>query len=134
MADIARVSIYTVVAPVGLTQLAAAEALRQPDAEVAAAVAEWQRRRDVIVAELAGLPLTPAAGGWSMLLDARALGHDGETASRRLLDLGRIAATPMTAWGERNARQFVRFVFSNEPVERLQGLGDRVRTALVTSS
>ncbi len=37
----------------------------------------------------------------------------------------------MVNWGVRNGPQFVRFVFSNEPVARLQGIGDRVRRALV---
>ncbi len=36
----------------------------------------------------------------------------------------------MTHWGRENAGQFVRIVFSNEPVGRLVELGDRVREAL----
>lgn len=73
----------------------------------------------------------PAAGGWSLLLDIRALGHDGASASARLLERGRIAATPMTHWGEVNGDRLVRFVFSNEPVERLTGMGEQVRRSLV---
>jgi aspartate/methionine/tyrosine aminotransferase len=42
----------------------------------------------------------------------------------------KVAATPMTAWGETVAPRYVRFVYSNEPVERLTALGERVRAAL----
>ena len=60
------------------------------------------------------------------------MGFDGAVASERLLARGRVAATPMTHWGCENAGRFVRIVFSNEPVGRLAGLGDRVREALVS--
>src|SRR5262249_37606474 len=76
MADVARVCTYNVVTPVGLTQGAAAAALHAPESDLIAAVAEWQRRRDAVVAELSGWTLVPAAGGWSMLLDVGALGLD----------------------------------------------------------
>ena len=58
------------------------------------------------------------------------MGFDGTTASERLLERGKVVATPMTHWGRENAGRFVRIVFSNEPVGRLVGLGDRVREAL----
>jgi hypothetical protein len=71
-----------------------------------------------------------AAGGWSLLLDVARLGFRSETASERLLGFGRVAATPMRHWGAVNGDRFVRLVFSNEPVGRLAGLGERVRAAL----
>jgi N-succinyldiaminopimelate aminotransferase len=49
--------------------------------------------------------------------------------SRRLVER-KVAATPMAGWGGPRAGEFIRFVFSNEPAERLQGLGARVRAAL----
>jgi aspartate/methionine/tyrosine aminotransferase len=42
----------------------------------------------------------------------------------------KVAATPMTGWGGPIADRHVRFVFSNEPVERLGQLRDRVERAL----
>jgi N-succinyldiaminopimelate aminotransferase len=57
------------------------------------------------------------------------LGHDCVEVSDRLLEQ-KVAATPMRGWGGEVADRHVRFVFSNEPVERLQLLGDRVRSAL----
>jgi aspartate/methionine/tyrosine aminotransferase len=130
MADVARVHIYNVVTPTGISQAAAAAALRSGPGDVASAVSEWQRRRDRVLEELRGLPVMAPHGGWSLLLDVRAMGHDSFTASRLLLERGKIAATPMRDWGERNGDAFVRFVFSNEPVARLEGLRARVERAL----
>lgn len=130
LADVARVHLYNVVTPTGIAQAGAAAALRSPAEELHGAVAEWERRRDATLRELSGLPLTSAAGGWSMLLDVREMGHDSFAASHLLLERGRVAATPMRDWGEVNGDQFVRLVFSNESVARLKGLGERVRRAL----
>ena len=74
---------------------AAVAALAAPASDLEAAVAEWQRRRDRIVGECEGLPLMSAEGGWSLLLDVAELGWDSATASRRLMEQGRIAATAM---------------------------------------
>ena len=73
-----------------------------------------------------------AAGGWSLLLDVAALGLDCREVSDRLLEQ-KVAATPMRGWGGEVADRHVRFVFSNEPVERLALLGDRVRRALAVA-
>ena len=131
MNRIGLVSIYNVVTPVGVTQPGALAALTDPDgAGVADAVKEWERRRNAVLEELDGLPVVRGDGGWSLLVDTGALGFDGAAASQRLLKRGKVAATPMTHWGRENAAQFVRIVFSNEPVGRLRGLGERVRKAL----
>ena len=127
--DIGLVAISNVVCQTGIAQAAVAVALEAGDADVAAATAELQRRRDVLLEELDGLPAVPPSGGWSLLLDAAALGHDATTASELLFARARIAATPMTGWGEQAAR-YVRLVFANEPVDRLRGVGGRVRVAL----
>lgn len=132
LADVGHAHIGDTVVASGIAQAGVAAALEAPDAEqdLAAAVAEWQRRRDVLAEELAGLPVRCPAGGWSMLLDCGELGWTGEEASVLLLERAAIAATPMTGWGVVNGRQFLRFVFSNEPVERLRGVGERVRRGL----
>jgi len=126
--DLALVHIYNSIVPGGIAQAAALAALTAPDDGLAACVAEWQRRRDTVVAQLDGLPVIPAAGGWSLLLDAAALGLDAPRLSARLLEHG-VAATPMTGWGGEVAARHVRLVFSNEPVARLELLGERVRAA-----
>jgi len=58
------------------------------------------------------------------------MGFDGPTASKRLLELGKIAATPMINWGGANSRKYVRVVYPNEPVQRLHGAGPRFKEAL----
>lgn len=128
--DVARVHVYNVVTPTGIAQAGAVAALAAPADDLAAAVAEWQRRRDEVDRRLAGFPVVSAAGGWSQLLDVGSLGLDSRTASARLLERGKVAATPMDGWGGPAADRFVRLVFSNEPVERLAGLGERVERAL----
>ena len=131
MADVIRAHLFNVVTPVSLTQAAAVAALRTPDADAAAAVAEWERRRDVVVAELAAFDVVPAAGGWSLLVDVSPRGLTAREAATRLLERGRVAATPMDGWGPANGPQHVRVVFANEPRERLAGLGQRFAAALV---
>jgi aspartate/methionine/tyrosine aminotransferase len=128
--DIALVHIYNVVTPPGVTQMGAVAALQSPVEDFMACVTEWERRHDTVVEQLEEYPLIPAAGGWSLLVDVGAIGYDSFTASRLLLEEGKIAATPMRDWGEQNSDQFVRLVFSNEPVERLAELQDRVSRAL----
>jgi aspartate/methionine/tyrosine aminotransferase len=130
MSDITRAHLFNVVTPVSLTQRGAVEALRTPDADAATAVAEWQRRRNVVVAQLAAFDPVPAAGGWSLLVDVSPRGLTAREAAARLLERGRVAATPMDGWGEVNGAQHVRVVFANEPVERLAGLGERFAAAL----
>lgn len=130
IADVARVSLTNVVCQTGIAMGAVATALADPEDGIAASVAEWGRRRDVVLEELAGLGAVPPHGGWSLLLDVTPFGLTGAEASRRLLERGKVAATPMVNWGGAASGRYVRFVFANEPAERLRGLGRRVREAL----
>jgi aspartate/methionine/tyrosine aminotransferase len=108
----------------------AAAALRLGDDDVRSAVAEWGTAARRARAPGDGLPLIPAHGGWSALFDARAAGIDAPELSRRFLEQ-KVAATPMTdAWGGGVATRHVRLVLTNEPVERLALLGERLRAAL----
>jgi N-succinyldiaminopimelate aminotransferase len=130
VADIGLVSISNVVCQVGIAQAAAAAALTSPKDGVVESIEEWQRRRDLLMSELEGLPVIPADGGWCVLMDVSKLGFDSTTASRRLMEIGRIAATPMINWGSEASDRYIRFVFSNEPCERLREIGERVRSAI----
>ena len=129
--DIGLVGISNVVCQVGIAQDAVAAALETDDGGVAAATAEWQRRRDLVLRELAGLPAIPPHGGWSLLVDVGALGFDSGTASGAA-----VRARPRRGHADgqlgraTTADRYVRLVFANEPCERLEGLGDRVRRAL----
>jgi aspartate/methionine/tyrosine aminotransferase len=127
---LAMVHIYNGVVTSGFGQIGAAAALRIGDDDVRAAVAEWERRHDELVRQCQGLPLLPAHGGWSALFDAEACGFNASELSKRLLEQ-KVAATPMTdAWGGAHANRYVRLVFSNEPVERIALLGERLHAAL----
>ena len=130
MDDIGLVSLTNVVCQVGIGMPGAAAALIAADDGVDAATATWRARRDLILEELSDLPVVRPGGGWSLLIDTAALGLSPDEASRKAFDAGRIAATPMTGWGApERAGRYLRFVYANEPVERLRGIRERLRAA-----
>ncbi len=130
--DVSRVQIYNGLVASGFAQIGTRVALELADDGLAAANEEWQRRRDETLRQLDGLSVVRPAGAWSLLLDVAALGFDCVEVSDRLLEQ-KVAATPMRGWGGEIADRHVRFVFSNEPVERLALLGTRVRAALAAA-
>ena len=132
MADIARVSITNVVCQTGIAMGAVATAIRGgPDSDgIAASASELEARHDILLDELADFGPIPAHGGWSLLLDLTQRGIDAATASQRLLERGKVAATGMNNWGTPRCANYLRLVFSNEPQQRLLGIGDRFREAL----
>jgi aspartate/methionine/tyrosine aminotransferase len=127
--DAARAHIYNGLTPGGIAQAGSVAALRAPPDDLTAAAAEWERRRNTTLEQLEGLPAVRPAGGWSLLMDVEALGSTPPDLSKALVDQ-KVAATPMTTWGERVSPRFIRFVYSNEPVERLSVLGERLRRAI----
>jgi aspartate/methionine/tyrosine aminotransferase len=127
--DLSLVQIYNALAPSGICQAGARVALQASPEDLNGAVAEFQRRRDETVRQLQGFPVIHASGGWSLLMDTAALGIDSAEASKQMLEQ-KVAATQMRGWGGDIADRYLRFVFSNEPVERLSLLGQRTREAL----
>lgn len=130
VADCARVSISNVVCQTGIAMGAVAAAIDAPDDGIADFVLELESRRDLLLSELSGYTIIPPHGGWSLLVDVAPLGMDGATASARLLEKAAIAATPMVNWGSRDTARYLRLVFSNEPLDRLEGIGQRFHAAL----
>ncbi len=130
IADVARVSISNVVCQTGIAMGAVAAAIRSDDDGIAASVTELERRRDLLLDELDGYRIIPPHGGWSLLVDVSPLGLDGPSASKRLLEKGRIAATAMSNWGTRHCANYVRLVYSNESLDRLAGIRARFDAAL----
>jgi aspartate/methionine/tyrosine aminotransferase len=118
--------VYNTTMPVAISRRAGAAVLRGDQGHVAECVAELERRRDTMLEGLPGWPFVKPAGGWSMLLDVSQLGIEPEEASRILLEDAQIAATGMRGWGGEVAARYIRFVFSAEPVERLQEIPERV--------
>ena len=126
---IGRVAISNVVCPVGLAQQAVAAAIEAPDDGIAACVATWQQRHDLLLRELSRqFRVIPAAGGWSLLIHFAPRGLSGAQASAALLQQG-VAATSMENWGEADTAQYLRLVYANEPIERLQGIAARFARA-----
>lgn len=89
VADVARVGIANVVSPAGIAMGAVATAIRSADDGLQASVAEWQARRDVLLAELREFSPIPPHGGWSFVFDVSPLGIDGGAAAARLLEGGK---------------------------------------------
>jgi aspartate/methionine/tyrosine aminotransferase len=69
-----------------------------------------------------------------MLLDVSALGFEAPEASRILLEEASIAATAMVGWGGPVAEKYVRFVYSAEPVERLETIPSRLAATRLAGS
>ena len=131
IADIGLVGLTNVVCQVGIAQQAVAAALSAPDAiaDIAAATRTWQARAELILDQLRHYPCVRPDGGWSLLVDTRPLGLTPAELSARLLDRGRVAATPMNGWGPSGGHH-LRLVYANEPVERLGDLAARFDAAV----
>lgn len=127
--DIGLVSISNVVCQTGITMGGVAAALDASDDGLEKALEIWEERRNILLDEFKGLPVIPPHGGWSFLLDAEALGMTSQQLTEKLFKKAKIATTPMVGWGP-NAAKYVRFVFSNEPRERLIGVGKKLKMAL----
>ena len=126
IADVGWAHVYNTTTPVGLSRAAGAAVLRGDQGHVADCVAELERRRDTMLRLLPDWPFVSPGGGWSMLLDVSGTGLGAPEASRLLLEESAIAATAMVGWGGPVAERYVRFVFSAEPVERLETIPERV--------
>jgi len=124
--DVGWVHVYNTTMPTALSRTAATAVLRGDQGHVQECVDELEARRDLLLSELPGWPFVRPAGGWSMLLDARALGFEPAEASRLLLEESAIAATGMVGWGDAVASRYVRWVFSAEPRNRLATIPERV--------
>lgn len=130
IADVARVSISNVVCQTGIAMGAVAAAIEDPGNGVSDSALELQTRRDLLLRELSDYRVIPPHGGWSLLIDVSPLGMDGQQASALLLEKAAIAATAMNNWGGEHCANYIRLVFSNEPLERLQGIRQRFAAAL----
>ena len=124
--DVGWAHVYNTTTPVGIARTAATAVLRGDQGHVAECVAELERRRDLLLAGLPDWPFVRPGGGWSLLLDVAELGLTAPEGSRLLLEESAIAATAMVGWGGPVAERHVRFVFSAEPVERLETIPERL--------
>jgi aspartate/methionine/tyrosine aminotransferase len=124
--DVGWAHVYNTTCPVSIARRAGAAVLRGDQGHVEECVMELERRRDTMLEGLSDWPFVKPAGGWSLLLDVASLGFEPEQASQLLLEESQIAATGMRGWGDEVAGRCVRFVFSAEPVQRLEEIPERL--------
>jgi aspartate/methionine/tyrosine aminotransferase len=121
------VHIFNGIMPGGFAQAGAAAALAGPQGWLDEIVAAHRRLRDALLEELApieGLATTKPEGGYFFLGNVSRLGVESPELCRRLLEATGVALTPMVAWGADDfGRHHVRFIFTDEPEERLREAG-----------
>ncbi len=120
------------------TQLAGIAALRGPRAPVERMVAEFRRRRDVIVAGLnaiEGVACAMPAGAFYAFPNVRRIDADSKRLADFLLTTGGVACLSGTAFGE-YGRGYLRFSYANnvdniqEGLRRLREATKRYKTAV----
>jgi aspartate/methionine/tyrosine aminotransferase len=124
------VHIFNAIMPSGFAEAGATAALTGPPDEIAATVASYERNRNVLVAGLSGIPglrVVSPEGGYYCLANISALGVPATQFCQQLLAEEEVATTPMVAWGSDTfGHQHVRFIFTNEPEERLSEAVQRI--------
>ena len=109
-------------------QDAAAFALRESHASVAAMKEAFHSRRDVLCDRLGvidELVVHKPAGGMFVMVDVSRLGCDGEEFANRLLDHSGVAVVPGFAFGD-SARNYVRIGFLTKEAE-LRKAADKIK-------
>jgi aspartate/methionine/tyrosine aminotransferase len=119
------------------TQMAGVEALRGPQDAVDRMVAEFRKRRDVIVAglnALEGVSCVEPQGAFYVFPDIRGTGFSSKDLASRLLDEAGVACLSGTAFGK-HGDGFLRFSYANsvdnirEALKRFAGFLASARTA-----
>ena len=124
------VHIFNGIMASGFSEAGAAAALTGDQRYVADTVKAFQRRRDVLVAELnkiPGIQLVVPDGGYFFIANISTFGVPAREFCRMLLEEENVAITPMNAWGADDfGDHHVRFIFTNESEERLVQAASRV--------
>ncbi len=122
--------IFNGIMPSGFAQAGAAAALSGPQDWQRRLVAAFEANRDALLEELAQAPnIDPVRpeGGYFLLANVSRTGLTADEFAHRVLAEHDVAITPMRGWG---ADDFgvheVRFIFTNEPEDRLREAGRRV--------
>ena len=113
------------------TQHAGLEALTGPQDQVEAVMAEYQRRRDVLVAGLNAIPgisCRVPQGAFYAFPNVTAFGHTSNWVADYLLDEAGVAVLPGTAFGDAG-EGYLRLCFANS-LENLEIALERIGAAL----
>jgi aspartate/methionine/tyrosine aminotransferase len=113
------------------TQYAGLEALRGPQEQVDTVAREYQRRRDVLVQGLNGIPgvrCQMPQGAFYAFPNVRAFGRPSEWLAHHLLKEAGVAVLPGTAFGS-GGEGYLRLCFANS-MERIEMALERIEGAL----
>jgi aspartate/methionine/tyrosine aminotransferase len=132
MKPVHDVHIFNGIMASGYSEAGAAAALSGPQDYVTQSLAVYQRRRDALISRLRTIPgirLVAPDGGYFFIANIEALGVRASDFCRRLLEEENVAITPMNAWGADDfGDRHVRFIFTNEPEDRLVEAANRIAT------
>jgi len=124
------VHIFNGIMASGFAEAGATAALTGDQGYLIDTVKAFQRRRDVLAAELEKIPgirFVLPDGGYFFIANIRAFGVSSGEFCRNLLEEEDVAITPMNAWGADDfGDQHVRFIFTNESEERLVQAASRI--------
>ena len=130
MKPVHDVHIFNGIMASGYSEAGAAAALSGPQDYVTQSVEIYRRRRDLLVKHLNTIPgirLVVPDGGYFFIANIEAFGVSAGDFCRRLLAEEDVAITPMNAWGADDfGDRYVRFIFTNEPEDRLMQAAKRV--------
>jgi aspartate/methionine/tyrosine aminotransferase len=121
---VARLATNVYSCATSFVQRAASTALNGPQDEVRAMVAEFRRRRDIIVEGLNAIPgvsCAKPAGAFYVFPNIRALRMKSAEVERALLEDAGVAALSGTAFGS-NGEGYVRFSYANSVEQIREGL------------
>lgn len=113
------------------TQMAGLEALNGPQEQVESVVAEYRRRRDVLVEGLNGIPGIQCRlpqGAFYAFPNVQAFGRSSDWLAEFLLEEAGVAVLPGSAFGK-NGEGYLRLCFANSIENILQAI-EKTRTAL----
>lgn len=113
------------------TQIAGIEALLGDQSQVEAVVAEYQRRRDLVVAglnDIPGVSCRVPQGAFYAFPNIKAFGRKSEWLADYLLEEAGVALLPGTAFGA-NGEGYLRICFANS-IHKLQRALELISTAL----
>jgi aspartate aminotransferase len=130
MGNMVKVHEHTVTSASAFSQMGAVAALEGSQEPIRAMVSEFERRRDLIVAELNTLPgisCDSPAGAFYVFPDVSGTGMSGTDLAHRLLQVG-VALTPGIAFGE-SWDTHVRISYATSE-ERIRTGIERMRSAL----
>jgi N-succinyldiaminopimelate aminotransferase len=126
------VHIFNGIMPCGFAQAGAVAALTGDQGWQKEIVDKYQESLDVIssgLSDIRGLHLSPPEGGYFFLVNVKELGQPSPEFARQLLDMTKVAVSPMVAWGSDDfGFDHVRIIFTNEPPARLGEAAGLIRS------